>query len=1241
MLKSDKPYPFPSLNTAPQHRHGNFKAYLFLLFVLLLFSSANKATAEVYKLVFREGTTPISNIQIFGNNGLSRLPARTSSVTGEWSFDTVDLIPNTSTATITYSDPNGQYSFDPPTLVPSRSVCTAGVCQIKVLRTGTIQSVVEWRVRNAQGIPVANIPLNLSVALNSCGAVSDSEGYSVFAVPRQMGACNDGNSTLADNFSSVLATSPAGMDCTFSYNASRRSRFCANGSVIAGNVNATCTPTPIKPITSSTAYEIRVITDSNTAVPGVRFYGNNGIENIINNTSDGNGKWTISTSQLGLAAQAQLTLIPVGNFQFWPERITLKPNQHSVYYIWALSNGTKSAALTWDIKSTENAALAGVEVQQYNSLLCNDRVYQEISDQTGKAVFPIPAYDSCSFSQNPERFFTHNLSLPGITFGHESSTPFQVCSSTLALTQNAFGSKISDNLGSHLVSGSVRDADGFPVYGAAITVNGNTAAYSDTEGSYSVFVSGSTSPSLSAQKGDQFIFDPGLVSFQAIQRAQSSVDFTAVHPLPRINPGNPVDDSCNVRSTYNIAGKVIDWDGNPLSGVAISNNFYHQATSAADGSFQLPVNAFSDAWITAENSDDFFDPAGYAFIRDVCDQIANFRRLPVRTWFIGGRIIDHYGQMIPNVKVDISYTLMGRTVIDQEITDELGFYASAVADGAAFQIRAQPVYPEDYIKAPQDAIQARGVIPLITGNGSSVYEGIATQESLAFNWGPPPGQSILPTPTPTETPTPTNTATNTSTATNTPTVTNTSTATATFTNTATPTITMTFTATATSTITMTPTNTATFTNTAKATSTATATQTPLILATATPTNTATVTQTQTSTPTTVPSLTPTASRTATATRTPPPPPTATITPTNTRTSTPTSTATTTPTSTATHTSTPTATATPGKVLLTSLCSSNPSVEQKWQVWNQRTEPVFDLQWQILATSEKRTLGTIAAGGITSFTTNTVPGTVNNIGSNNTVRIFLKDGTQLDTKSSSMTLCPTATPTVTSTPTETNTPIPTATPTATATSTETATAIPSASITPTRTATPSQTSTPIPTATETATSTPTATPTAPAILLGSLFGGNGTAAKANERNTIAALVNQGAIRIKIVAQGGVVSYGTVNVDDLTWQGSVNRSVRYRVSVEMNSNARNILAVASLPLTFQNVIVPNSLSPTRYAYVQGGINWSLRSVSSQESGSATNGSQTSNGKSTPKRVETKKPNNTRNKNSRSSSPQRGGS
>ena len=288
-----------------EHIQAKLTTYVqvFFLFFVALALASNTATAEVFKLVFLEGTTPVPNIQIYGNNGLSRLPGRTSSISGEWSFDTIDLLADASSATITYTDPNGQFSFDPPTLVPNRSICTAGICEIKVSRTGTIQSVVEWRTRTAQGNGVANIALSLNGALNSCGAVSDSEGYSVFAVPRLTGACNDGNSSLADNFSSVLATSPAGMDCTFTYSGTRRSRICANSAQINGSVSVQCTPTPIKPITSSTSYEIRVITDSGSAVPGVRFYGNNGIQNIINNTSDGVGKWAISTSSLSVNAK--------------------------------------------------------------------------------------------------------------------------------------------------------------------------------------------------------------------------------------------------------------------------------------------------------------------------------------------------------------------------------------------------------------------------------------------------------------------------------------------------------------------------------------------------------------------------------------------------------------------------------------------------------------------------------------------------------------------------------------------------------------------------------------------------------------------------------------------------------------------------------------------------------------------------------------------------------------------------
>ena len=176
-----------------------------------------------------------------------------------------------------------------------------------------------------------------------------------------------------------------------------------------------------------------------------------------------------------------------------------------------------------------------------------------------------------------------------------------------------------------------------------------------------------------------------------------------------------------------------------------------------------------------------------------------------------------------------------------------------------------------------------------------------------------------------------------------------------------------------------------------------------------------------------------------------------------------------------------------------------------------------------------------------------------------------------------------------------------------------------------------------------TATPTATPTAPAFLTGNLYGSRGTATSASERNTISSLINQGALKIRITASGGVVTYATINLADLSWQAAVTRSTRYRAVVEFSNNAQNVLAVASLPVTFQNVIVPDTLSSNKYAYIQGGINWSLRSVSSNESSTVGSGSQTSDGKKPVRAVPTKTPKNPpkKNRTSKSSSSIRGDS
>jgi len=170
----------------------------------------------------------------------------------------------------------------------------------------------------------------------------------------------------------------------------------------------------------------------------------------------------------------------------------------------------------------------------------------------------------------------------------------------------------------------------------------------------------------------------------------------------------------------------------------------------------------------------------------------------------------------------------------------------------------------------------------------------------------------------------------------------------------------------------------------------------------------------------------------------------------------------------THTETPTATFTPTltptaasyqNLLLTSMCSPDPTSYRVWRVRNSNLYPV-NFTWDLYGTAQSGSGTVPAVNGSTPgeafFQTVTVAGA-------NTTRIFV-NGVLNNTKASSTAACATPTFTFTFTPTATDTP--TYTPTFTETFTPT--------FTPTDTDTPTATATP--TATDTLTSTATFTPT---------------------------------------------------------------------------------------------------------------------------------------------------------------------
>lgn len=1035
----------------------------------LLLLTPHRAAAQTYTFRFTDQVTkaPLSGVTIYGNNGVNRAVSRFSDSRGIWSLDIASVSPN---PVVTFSHLAGGYRFIPSEITVNLTNCPGFTCSVSAVADGNPSAVVEGRVTTSRGAAVPGVSVYMPGALVPGPKRSDSSGYTLFAAPKAETACNDADSDLNNNFLSILPVAEGNQDCTFSIRAPQR--LCTSGGNVSGSIQASCGTAAQLPIGSSTNYQIAVRTLSGAAVPGVLFYGNNGINDLrpAARTTNSLGRLSVSTSSIGAQASDVIQLVPTGGYQFVPAALTLSPNScaNNSCPIWAIPNVSTQGVVQWGAREN-GAAKPGVAIlaPQLYSL----EPYRQFTDRSGAAFFPAILRTSGCNDTNRSRAddsLTLNASFSGCSFSHDSGTPFRSCPEK-EVTQGSFEARCDGGVTAyHTVSGTVFDENGFPSRGAQIALDNSQSAITAEDGSYSLVVTEGRTFTVTARDGVKK-FDPEQISFAEISGNHTGIDFQAQLPLPVASTDLPDEGNCPVQDSYAVSGTVLDLWGNPLGGVEILNNHEVVTTSGKDGRYSFNVTAATDNWVTAEYQDHNFDPAGIALPDTRCDKPdINFKVVPYESYILSGTIKDSTGNPIQDVIVRLTYD----DTRYETYTNLDGIYLVSVPEEKKYQL--EPV------------LVGRDFTP-------QLYSGVAYRSEDAIDFVAAP----LPTPTPTPTATPSNTPT----PGNTPTPTATPTITATPTNTATPTITPTSTATATSTATPTVTPTSTITPTP--TITPTSTRTPLPTATSRPTltptptstprNTATPTVTATPTITQTPTRTPTPEPTATATATP------TVTPTPTRTSTPTVTPTSTNTPTPTITPTPTATALPG-VALSGVCFDKPSKTLRWEV---KANPGLVVRWDIYGSNQSGKIE-IATEGLSTFESIWIDANPN------IARVFIGEH-QVANASPSLGECPLPpTPEPTATPENTATP----SPDPSSTPAPAPTAPPSGSEPPTGTPEPSppgQTPQPAPNQPGTdpspePTATPAPEPTAEPtrVISGRILGRNGRPLPAAQRDLFAEL-----------------------------------------------------------------------------------------------------------------------------------------
>ena len=800
---------------------SHLSAFCLILLLLIVTSIPAFAENQQFRVVIKRDGQPQGGIEIYGNRGVRDLPGRFTGSNGEWVLNTEALEVPEELPLITFSDPNGALRFVPAELAINLSNCPNRICAVAAISDGKPQTVIEWRMQDALAGPVEGISVSVPGAVMPCPKVSDRDGYVYFAVRKTAASCNDSNGNENDNFYSVFPGALPGKSCTFSTNLRTKFRTCAD-SLRSGYTTASCSATTQLPTGASTSYSIVVKNDAGAPIQGVQFFGNQGISALPSRSSDGNGVWSFSTAQLNKSATTEFTVVPAGNYLFSPRHFTLTPNScpGNVCTLWAaVRDGQKQGALTWNmVQGSDSGPFVGARVERGDAGSCaSDPV--RYSDAQGKAVFPTALQASCDSQANPAGFYSYMVNSPGCTFAHQSSTPFQVCSTSQHLQASVVASCGGNTRENYLIRGIVRDGDGLPLYGASVSLNNNLVGTTNTLGEYSVLVPQGSTPALKIQK-TSYLFDPAAIAFHSISNHLSGIDFDAVFPLPRPGTGQPDDGSCVVKSSYRISGKILTASGQPLAGALISNNFIESTTSDTQGNYALTVGPFSDNWVSVENGDSYFDPAAISLIDLHCDTgEINFKEIPVPSFFIGGTLKDRFGRAIPRASAQLEAYYKGELRTRLSETDEQGRYFFSLPKTSDYTIRFQPINSDHYQN--ESPVNTVSMIYPVTVTNQEQYSGTAlSNDNLNLDWGLAAGVDLFPTPTPTPTATSTPTHTATFTPSNTPTVTKT------HTPTVTPTITATFSPTATPTITPTPTATLTPTSTATVTTTATPTSTP-------------------------------------------------------------------------------------------------------------------------------------------------------------------------------------------------------------------------------------------------------------------------------------------------------------------------------------------------------------------------------------------------------------------------------
>ena len=186
------------------------------------------------------------------------------------------------------------------------------------------------------------------------------------------------------------------------------------------------------------------------------------------------------------------------------------------------------------------------------------------------------------------------------------------------------------------------------------------------------------------------VYDPAFTGFSKINRDVHGLVFNQVLPLP--NDDYQIGDGCEVAASYIVSGRVLGYDGQPVSGVTIHNGEESNivAVTGPDGVYSASFEALTDLFLRPEIGEQHFEPAAQVYPRLICNKgEVDFHFAQTPSFRVGGQVVYTGNYPASGVTVAVVY---GDNSYYSTTTDQQGYYDLFVPDGLLARVIVARAY---------------------------------------------------------------------------------------------------------------------------------------------------------------------------------------------------------------------------------------------------------------------------------------------------------------------------------------------------------------------------------------------------------------------------------------------------------------------------------------------------------------------------------------------------------------------